>query len=158
MIKGGSLIPNSGQRGSIMVQFAIALPVLITLLGGVIDLGEIIRENTVIVSGARAGARAAATLNSSSTTEWLKAVAEDSARQYISQAGLDPKKYVVTACNETVDVGSLDSGLTDRRNAVRVTVKVAKPRWYFLPQNATGGEASSLFVTESGLAVEGDCA
>lgn len=49
--------PERGQRGVVLVEFALILPVLVLLFLGIVDLGLIIREHQVLQNAAREGAR-----------------------------------------------------------------------------------------------------
>ncbi len=48
---------QQGQRGSVMVEFAIILPLLLFMFVGIVDFGLIIREHQILQNGAREGAR-----------------------------------------------------------------------------------------------------
>ena|SRR5437763_1183511 len=48
---------SRGSRGSVLVEFAIALPLMVTILLVVVDLGIAIREHQILQNAAREGAR-----------------------------------------------------------------------------------------------------
>jgi Flp pilus assembly protein TadG len=50
------------ERGAAMVEFAIVLPVLVLLVGGIIDLGRLLYTYNNLTSAVREGARLAAVL------------------------------------------------------------------------------------------------
>lgn len=50
------------ERGAAAVEMAIVLPVLILILGGIIDFGRAFYTQVIITNGAREGARAAIVL------------------------------------------------------------------------------------------------
>jgi len=53
--------PNSGrEKGSVIIEMAIVIPVLLLMLAGIIDLGMLYWEKEVLTNAAREGARAAA--------------------------------------------------------------------------------------------------
>jgi Flp pilus assembly protein TadG len=45
------------QRGAVMVEFAIILPLLLFMFVGIVDFGLIIREHQILQNAAREGAR-----------------------------------------------------------------------------------------------------
>ena len=45
------------QRGAVLVEFAVAMPILLFLLVGVVDFGLILREYALLQNGAREGVR-----------------------------------------------------------------------------------------------------
>jgi Flp pilus assembly protein TadG len=148
----------SEEKGAVIVQFAIVLPILILIMAGIVDYGLVLRENTIMVASARAGARSAATLQAAATNpDWLEAVATDGARQYLVNAGLRAARFNFTACATGIDVNTDPTAPPDLKQAIRVTVATKNPRWYFLPQNATSGRSSSVFLVESDMAVNNPC-
>src|SRR4051794_525192 len=50
----------AGRRGAALVEFAIVLPLLMTLLLGIMEFGMIMRDYIMLGHGAREGARTAA--------------------------------------------------------------------------------------------------
>jgi Flp pilus assembly protein TadG len=50
---------NIGQKGAAAVEFAIILPLLMTLVFGIIDIGALLYNKQVITNASREGARAA---------------------------------------------------------------------------------------------------
>lgn len=62
-----------GQEGSVAVEFAIALPVLLLLLWGIIEMGNVYYRLHMVNEAARVGARMAAVgENSSAVTAAVK--------------------------------------------------------------------------------------
>ena len=55
------------NRGNIIIEFALALPVLFLLLAGMLDLGRFALEKSALLQGAREGAQYGA-VNSSDTS------------------------------------------------------------------------------------------
>jgi Flp pilus assembly protein TadG len=68
-----------GQRGQAMVEFALVLPVLLMLLGGLYDLGIVLRSHMAIVYAARQGALAAAASGTRNTADCMALAAIASA-------------------------------------------------------------------------------
>lgn len=86
----------SGERGAVLVEFALILPVFMMLVLGMFSGGLAYNQRQSLAFGAREGSRYAATLsikNFSSIDDWLKSVAD----------------YVV----ETAE-GELDAGIPGR--------------------------------------------
>lgn len=48
------------NRGQSVVEFALVLPIILLLLGGMIDFGRVFHEYLVVTAAAREGARSAA--------------------------------------------------------------------------------------------------
>ena len=68
-----------GDRGAVLVELAFVLPIIVMLLFGLISAGMAWNTNLAMASGARAGARYAATLpttNYTSMDDYLDAVAQ----------------------------------------------------------------------------------
>lgn len=57
MRRAHSFTKKIGQRGSVMVEFAIILPLLLFMFVGIVDFGLIIREHQILQNAAREGAR-----------------------------------------------------------------------------------------------------
>src|SRR6266567_3473641 len=80
---------DSRDRGSVAVEFALLLPVLLLLIFGVIDFGRAINAQITLTQAAREGARLAALGQSSATV---------TARAQSAAVGLSPVTVTVTAC------------------------------------------------------------
>ena len=68
-----------GDRGAVLVEFAFVMPILVMLLFGLVSAGISWNQNLALASGARAGARYAATLRTGDYTSmdnYLDAVAQ----------------------------------------------------------------------------------
>ncbi|HEX8835242.1 MAG TPA: TadE family protein, partial [Abditibacteriaceae bacterium] len=50
---------HAARRGATLVEFALVLPILLTMLLGIIEFGWLMRNNAIIASSAREGARQA---------------------------------------------------------------------------------------------------
>lgn len=57
-----------GQRGSAALEFAIILPLLITLVFGIIDVGLLLYNKQIITNASREGARAGIARSTTSVT------------------------------------------------------------------------------------------
>lgn len=127
VLSGNDRTPVGGaERGAVLVEFAIVLPLLALLLLTVIDLGLVIRESQVLQNAAREGARFSAL-----PTSWIDPVRNAIATQDAI------KQRVITYCaleGITVDPASITvdqsypitvGGLTVW--ASRVTVQYPRP-------------------------------
>jgi len=70
-----------GDRGAVLVEFALVLPIIVMLLFGLVSAGMAWNQNLAMASAARAGGRYAATLRTASTgftsiDDYLDAVAQ----------------------------------------------------------------------------------
>jgi Flp pilus assembly protein TadG len=103
------------ERGSEIVELAIALPILLLVLAGIMDFGFLFERYEVVTNAAREGARMAVLSNSSgySATDVQNRVSS-----YLSTSGL-------TGSSATTDVSyttqTLPSGLTVQVATVTVS-------------------------------------
>jgi Flp pilus assembly protein TadG len=89
--------PRSSRRGSQAVEFALVLPVLVLMIGGIVDYGWYFTQSLTVVAAARDGARAGASLTSTACT-----VGRDTAKQTMRNDGFNP----------ALTIGSLTSSST----------------------------------------------
>lgn len=87
------------ERGQSLVEFAIALPILLAIVIGIFEFGMAWNQRQVVTNAAREGARVLA----------LPQVDADSANMvvanYLTTANLDPSLATITADEETGNVG-----------------------------------------------------
>jgi Flp pilus assembly protein TadG len=72
------VVPATGDRGAVVVEFALVMPILAMLLFGMLSAGMAWNHNLALAQGARVGGRYAATLpttNYSTMDDYLDAVA-----------------------------------------------------------------------------------
>jgi Flp pilus assembly protein TadG len=74
---------SRSERGAELVEFAVALPVLLVLVAGIVDFGFLFQRYEVITNAAREGARLA-----SLAPNYTNAAVQTRVRQYI-QTGLN---------------------------------------------------------------------
>lgn len=104
-----------GERGSELIELALALPILLLVLAGIMDFGFLFERFEVVTNAAREGARMAVLSTSSgySTTDVQNRVSS-----YLTTSGL-------TGSSATTDVSyttqTLPSGLTVQVATVTVT-------------------------------------
>jgi Flp pilus assembly protein TadG len=91
------------QRGAAAVEFALVLPLLLTLVLGSIDWGWFFFIDQLVTNAAREGARAGSVLppRPTSTASQAEDAAEQAASAYLTRATLAPKG--VAASFTTVD-------------------------------------------------------
>jgi Flp pilus assembly protein TadG len=94
-LKGGDslfkagIFPMRGRKGQSMVELAIALPLLVLIMFGVLDLGRAFFGLITIHNAAREGARYG-TLNRSDLVS-----IPDIAREEVNNSGINPSELVV---------------------------------------------------------------
>jgi hypothetical protein len=54
------LTPKTGEQGNVIIELALLLPVLLLLVGGIVDLAMLFWEKQILTNATREGARAAA--------------------------------------------------------------------------------------------------
>jgi Flp pilus assembly protein TadG len=69
MAVGKTRLSLKREKGSVVVEMAIALPLLLLIVAGIIDLGLLFWEKEVMTNAAREGARAAARATVDGTAE-----------------------------------------------------------------------------------------
>src|SRR5262245_23075391 len=87
--------PTRRRSGSAVVEFSIVLPILVTLLLGIWEVGRMVQVKQILDNAAREGARAAST-----GFETLPQV-DATVKNYLAAAGLKTDGYVVTVYNLT---------------------------------------------------------
>jgi Flp pilus assembly protein TadG len=96
--------PRNRQRGVAAVEFALVLPLLLSLALGGIDWGWYFFIDQLVTNGAREGARAGTLLppRPSSTTGAAEGAARDAAVAFLQHANLNPTPQNVVATYTTV--------------------------------------------------------
>ncbi len=75
---------DRGERGAALVEFALALPLLLVVLAGIVDFGFVFQRYEVITNAAREGARLA-------TLPGYDSTAVEIAGASVRQAGPEPQ-------------------------------------------------------------------
>ena len=100
---------RKGERGTAIVEAAFILPVLLLLLSGVLEFGQIFMIKQVITNAAREGARLGAiNLDNTEALSTANTISQD----YLERSGMDMS---------AVNVDSIFSELSGNR-AIQVTI------------------------------------
>lgn len=86
---------SRAERGGALIEFALSLPLLIILISGSTDYGLLLKEHSVMVEAAYAGARAASQQPAGVAPADIASTAELTAAMFIQQARLDPLDYSI---------------------------------------------------------------
>lgn len=111
-----SLVRSRDARGAELVELALVLPVLLLVLGGIVDFGFLFKDFQVVANAAREGARVALLPTSEA------ADVQTRVDSYLSAGGLVPANATVTTDNVAVALDSVRSV-----SAVRVRVQYPHP-------------------------------
>jgi hypothetical protein len=100
----------ASERGAELVEFALAMPVLLLVLAGILDMGFLFKNYEVVTNAAREGARMAA------LPGWVEADVVARVNSYLANGGYTGSATTV------VDTVILATGGGRSLNGVRVTV------------------------------------
>ena len=127
-VKAGTIIPaeirrprRSRQSGSILVEAAVTLPVLILLMFGVADLGRLFFHSNAVAGAARAAVSYVLIGKPNWTDTAGIAAAANGETRDVSSFSVTSSQ-VCTCSNGTV-VACSDTGCTSRRRTISVTVQ-----------------------------------
>lgn len=110
-----SLSKRLGRRGSALLDAALVLPILLSLMFGTVEYGHFFYWKHTLQGAAREGARTAITA-SAQNAEVINAV-----RTAMTAAGVDQSKYTIKIRNGT-DTADVDVNNVTPGNAVLVKV------------------------------------
>ncbi|ACL66340.1 TadE family protein [Anaeromyxobacter dehalogenans 2CP-1] len=99
------------ERGAAAVEFALVLPLLLTIVFGTIEWGYYFFNRQVVINSAREGARAGTLQYASGTS--ASAVAVTTAENYLTSAGLPLTRDSISVARiefKTADGGTCPSG------------------------------------------------
>jgi Flp pilus assembly protein TadG len=124
------------RPGNACVELAVALPVLVTLLLGIWEVGRMVETTQVVSNAAREGVRAAA--NGNKTPTQIDTIV----RNYLQAAGFNTTGYTVKVYNLTQNPTPAANAPSDDPNSaarldelqVRVTLPFNNVKWIFLNQ------------------------
>jgi Flp pilus assembly protein TadG len=122
-------------RGAELIEFALVLPVLLIVLGGILDMGFLFNNYAVVTNAAREGARVAA------VPGWSETDVRNRVNSYLAGSGL-----TLTGVVTTVDPVAVDIGGGRTINGVKVVV--AYPYTYLIlgpiAQMTAGGSIANI--------------
>jgi Flp pilus assembly protein TadG len=123
-----------GRRAVAAVEFAMILPVILTLLLGIWEVGRMIEIQQILYNSAREGGRQA------STGQLTDAQVQTVVIQYLQTAGVPTTHVVVT-------VSDLDTPANDVSNAnyldriqINVTIPISDIHWSLITMVTTPGQ------------------
>lgn len=111
-------VSRKSQRGAAALEFALVVPVLILLVFGIVDFGNVMNAQSVVANAAREGARSAA-LGASSTQAKSVASGAIATLPGASNVGTNVAVVCKTALGATC---SLDDATADSGGTVTVTI------------------------------------
>lgn len=137
MIRLRSFIKNN--RGQALVEFALLLPVLLLIIGGMIDFGFVYHEQLVMTAAAREGARVAVVNGDGKTA----------AENYARNASIRPSTVQATVSFTTL------TGTTEKTVEVTVTnpVPILFPMMDVFFSGKSGFNSTDSLYTVAGKAV-----
>lgn len=128
----GVPLPRHGERGQVLVEFVLVLPMLLVLIIGIIEFANAWRTSQTITNVAREGARFAVVAQGPSAGD--EGEVEDSVRIWLNDAGLNGSSATITAAL------SASSGDPDE-----VTIEYPYEFIFFGPVlNMIGGDGSNF--------------
>jgi Flp pilus assembly protein TadG len=127
------------NRGQTLVEFALLLPVLLLILGGMIDFGLVYHEQLVMTAAAREGARVAVVNGDGKTA----------AETYARNASIRPSTVQATVSFTT------QTGTTEKTVVVTVTnpVPILFPMMDMFFNGKSGYDAAESLYTVAGKAI-----
>ena len=134
-------IPRRRPRRAVAaVEFAVILPVILTLLLGIWEVGRMIEIQQMLSNAAREGGRQA------STGQLTNAQVQAVVTQYLSTAGLPITHVVVTV--QDLDTPSADVSAANYldRLQITVTIPISDIRWSVISLVTTPGQLMTSTV------------
>ena len=116
------------ERGAALVEFALVLPLLMTILMGILDYGYVYYVRLTMTNAAREGARVGATRDDDAAAD----AAETAAQTYLASAGITASVAATTPSHGAPAV------------TVVVTVSPFTPLVGFLPTPASMEVSASM--------------
>ena len=123
------------RRGAAAVELAVVLPLLLTLLLGVWDMGRLIDASQILSSAAREGARCA------STGQVDSAGVQSAVLSYLTQAGLSTTGATVTISNLTTP-SNTDPLSATQLDVFRITVTLPSNNVRWIVINNLAGSST----------------
>lgn len=98
--KPDSMKTGPGEQGAALIEMAIALPFLLLIAAGIVDLGRLYWEKQVITNAAREGARAAARAGGNGAADKTVSQVRQLVQDYVTKFNLkdgDGNRLVLTS-------------------------------------------------------------
>jgi Flp pilus assembly protein TadG len=116
---------GAGERGAALVEFALALPLLLVVIAGIVDFGFAFQRYEVVTNAAREGARMAVLPVGYSTTE-----IQDRVREYV-RVGLSLDSTALNAALPVANVHVTFPDLTLGSGSTAVTLETAQVEVFY---------------------------
>lgn len=91
----GFTLPPLGERGQVIVEFVLVLPILLVLVVGIIEFASAWRTSQLITNVAREGARYSVVANGPNAGD--EGEVQDSVQNWLNDAGLNGSAATITA-------------------------------------------------------------
>lgn len=148
------------RSGTACVELAVVLPILVTLLLGIWEVGRMVEVTQIISNAAREGVRSAANGNVTATQ------VDTTVKNYLTAAGLNTTGYTVKVYNLTSNPNPAAGAPSDDPNQaarldhlrVYVTLPFNNVKWIFLDQltsvNSLSSQADWFVMRDEPLVVD----
>jgi Flp pilus assembly protein TadG len=129
-----AILPRKRRRAIAAVEFALVLPLILTLLLGIWEVGRLIEIQQMLHNAAREGGRQA------STGQLTNSQVQDIVIDYLQQAGLPTSNVVVTV--KDLDTPSADASAAHYLDRLQVTASIpfSDVRWSLISLVTTPGQ------------------
>lgn len=135
MFRRGSQTPSTERRGAAVVEMAVVLPVFLTVILGIIELGRAIMVGQLVTNAARESARLAVVDGTNNTQ------VADAAKSFLNQAaGVSTGDVTVGITVSSASAGNQVSN-AQPRDLVTVTVSLPYSKVSFLPPKYMAGKS-----------------
>lgn len=128
------------QRGAAALEFALIVPILVSLVFGIADFGWAMNRDTLVNNAAREGAREGS-LNPDATA--IATVVRSSLSQ-VEAVGTSPSKITVTVTCRKPDNSACSSFATDAVSGGTVIVTVSYKHSWITPVGSTFSNGITL--------------
>jgi len=125
---------RQGRRAVAAVEFAVILPVILTLLLGIWEVGRMIEIQQILYNAAREGGRQA------STGQLTNAQVQTVVTQYLQTAGVPTTHVVVTVKDLDTPANDVSAANYLDRLQITATIPIADIRWSVISLVTTPGQ------------------
>jgi Flp pilus assembly protein TadG len=131
----GFRTPPTARRGAVAVELGLVLPLLVTLLLGVWDIGRLIDASQILDNAAREGGRCA------STGKVTTSGVQTAVLEYLKQAGLSTTGVTVSVSDLTTS-GNSDPTTATQLDQYQITVTMPSNNVRWIVMNNLIGSSS----------------